>query len=404
MAEARQRTVGLAAVIPIMAIYALGASQGGVNAGTATMALAFPEAGANISYVVSMVALGMIPACVVSGMVTGRYVGYRASIILSLILYLAAGLAPAFFPEGTPFWALLATRFVFGLAVGWSYPLGQALIFKLYANEDKRASMMGIGMVFFNVGQIVMSFAAGYLAAVSWQACFYVYLIGIVPLVAVLFLFKEPESDAAQAEQEGGPEGEQAAKASIPPIAWAFMILLGLCNAFAMPTLLYSSFAIGDPAMAGIVLSVFTIIGAVSSATLGPLYKAAGKWAVPVSAVALAVCFILCGVSSASGATNVPLFVGALLVGSWGYTLVIPAITNAVTNLVSVAAATRVMGFNTAFMQAGSFLSTPIAALIMSMLGLGSVVELILPCSICLGLCAVVLTVMTARADFGSRR
>lgn len=36
-------------MVPIMAIYALGASQGGINAGIATMGAAFPEAGANIA-------------------------------------------------------------------------------------------------------------------------------------------------------------------------------------------------------------------------------------------------------------------------------------------------------------------------------------------------------------------
>ena len=67
------------AIIPIMAIFALGASQGGVNAGLATMGAAFPEAGPNIGYVISMVALGMIPSGIISGAVTGRFIKYRTS-------------------------------------------------------------------------------------------------------------------------------------------------------------------------------------------------------------------------------------------------------------------------------------------------------------------------------------
>ena len=39
------------AMVPIMAIYALGASQGGINAGLATMGASFPDVGANIGCV-----------------------------------------------------------------------------------------------------------------------------------------------------------------------------------------------------------------------------------------------------------------------------------------------------------------------------------------------------------------
>ena len=38
------------AMVPIMAIYALGASQGGINAGLATMGASFPDVGANIAF------------------------------------------------------------------------------------------------------------------------------------------------------------------------------------------------------------------------------------------------------------------------------------------------------------------------------------------------------------------
>lgn len=71
MGEKAKKGIGFA-MVPILSIFALGASQGGVNAGLNTMAMAFPEAGANIGYVISMVALGMIPAGILSGILTGK--------------------------------------------------------------------------------------------------------------------------------------------------------------------------------------------------------------------------------------------------------------------------------------------------------------------------------------------
>ena len=64
---------------------------------------------------------------------------------------------------------LLVSRFVFGFAVGWSYPLAQALTFKTFDNENKRASILGAGMAFFNLGSLIMELAGGYLALVSWS-------------------------------------------------------------------------------------------------------------------------------------------------------------------------------------------------------------------------------------------
>ena len=83
MAEKVQKGVGIA-MIPILSIFAMGASQGGVNAGLATMAMNFPDAGANIGYVIGMVAAGMIPAGILSGILTGRYIKYRTTIIIAI--------------------------------------------------------------------------------------------------------------------------------------------------------------------------------------------------------------------------------------------------------------------------------------------------------------------------------
>ena len=84
MGEKAKKGIGFA-MVPILSIFALGASQGGVNAGLNTMAMAFPEAGANIGYVISMVALGMIPAGILSGILTGKYIKYKTTIIIAIV-------------------------------------------------------------------------------------------------------------------------------------------------------------------------------------------------------------------------------------------------------------------------------------------------------------------------------
>ena len=406
MGEKAQKSIGYA-MIPILSIFALGASQGGVNAGLNTMAMAFPEAGPNIGYVVSMVALGMIPAGFLSGAITGKYVKYRTTIIIAIICYLISGCFPFFMNEGSSFVALMVSRFVFGVAVGWSYPLANALTFKLIADPEKRANWMGIGFAFFNIGTIFMEFAGGYLALVSWQACFLVYLIGIIPLILVIAMLKEPATDAEQ-EAELAAEAGVEADTKVPFVVFLYCILLTLGVAFAMPTILYASMIASmsfglDAGAAGLILSVMTVVGMLCGLTMGPVFKLIGKWIVPVGGIWLGLFYCGCGYFASTGAL-IPWLI-CFYVGHWGFVAIINGTGNWLTNLVPVGAATKTMGIYTAFHQLGCFVATPASTLLVGVLGLASgagaammvdYVGLMIPASIIVVIIGVLTAILTA--------
>ena len=376
MGEKIKKGVGYA-MVPILSIFALGASQGGVNAGMATMAMAFPEAGANISYVVSMVALGMIPAGILSGILTGKYVKYRTTIIIAIVCYVISGCYPFFLHEGSSFTVLLISRFIFGVAVGWSYPLASALTFKLIRNEEQRATWLGVGMAFFNIGTIFMEAGGGYLALINWQSCFLVYLIGIIPLVLVIFMLKEPPKDIEQEKELAAAEGTEV-NTKVPAIVWPYVILLTLAVTFAMPTILYCSMIMAsafgaDSGTSGLVLSAMTVVGMISGFTLGPVYKKLRKWTLPVACLWLGIIFAGCAVfAPAAGQGSMVGYVACFLIGHWGFAIIIPGTSNVLTNLVPVGAATKTMGIFTCFHQMGCFLATPVANLMVGLLGLAS--------------------------------
>lgn len=392
MTEQVKKRVGKL-MVPVMAIYALGASQGGINAGLATMGMSFPDAGANIAYVVSIVALGMIPSGILSGMLTGKKISYRLSVILAIALYLISGLFPVVFPDGWTFGTLLVSRFIFGFAVGWCFPLAQALVFKYVDDENQRATWLGAGWAMVNVGSAIMEFAGGYLALVSWKMCFLVYAIGIIPLLFVIFTLKEPVSDEQQAAERAQASGESQVKAKIPPIAFVYMIMLTISCGFAMPTILYCSFVVPDSAFAGIILSVMTIVGAVSGMTLGPVYKVLGKWTLPVSVIVLGVLYMVAARFTGEG-WNAVAYAAAFLVGHWGFAIIIPGTADMVTNLTPIGAATRAMGWNTAFHQVGCFIGTPIATTVLVLLGSANPIDCLMPCSIALTVMGVLYLVL----------
>lgn len=387
-------------IIPIMSIFALGASQGGVNAGMATISAAFPEAGAGVAYVISMVALGMIPAGALSGLITGRFIKYKTSIIIAIVAYIVSGLWPFFMTNEATFNSLLISRFIFGFAVGWSYPLASALTFKTYHDEQKRASILGMGMAFFNIGTMIMELGGGYLALISWQACFLVYAIGIIPLIAVIFLMKEPEKDSKQAEEMAAKTGEQV-KTKIPGIAWIYLLLLTLVVLFCMPTVLYCSMVIemsgmGDSVTAGWLLTGMTVVGMVSGFTLGPCYKKLGKWLLPIAGLVVGGLYLVAAIASTPGSANFAVYAVAFLVGHWGFAIVIPGTSNMLTNIVPIGAATRAMGFYSAFHQAGCFLAAPVAVAMMPLIQATTVHDLLVPCSVIVMICAVLQFVLAA--------
>ena len=383
------------AMVPIMAIYALGASQGGINAGLATMGASFPDVGANIAYVVSIVALGMIPGGLLTGILTGKVIKYRTSIVTAIILYLISGCFPIFFNDSWSFATLLVGRFIFGFAVGWCYPLAQALVFKTVDDENQRATWLGAGWAFVNIGSAIMEFAGGYLAIISWKMCFCVYLLGIVPLLVVIPLLKEPKTDEVQAAERAAAHGERQVKAKIPPIAFVYMIFLTLTTGFAMPTILYCSFIVPDSAFAGILLSVMTFVGAVSGMTLGPVYKAIGKWTLPVSVLELGILYCVAAFFVGPNWSAVP-YAAAFLIGHWGFAVVIPGTADMITNLTPIGAATRAMGWNTVFHQLGCFIGTPVATTILMLVGSQNPMDCVMPASICLVVMGVLYCILAA--------
>lgn len=407
MGEKIQKGVGLA-MVPILSVFALGASQGGINAGLNTMAMNFPDAGANIGYVISMVALGMIPAGVLSGILTGRFIKYRTTILIAMVCYVISGVAPFLLPNDASFGTLLVFRFIFGVAVGWSYPLASALTFKLIHNEEQRATWLGVGMAFFNIGTIFMELAGGYLAMISWQHTFLVYLIGIIPLVLVAAMLKEPKKDIEQEEEIAAKEGTEV-DTKIPALVWPYVILLTCAVTLAMPTILFCSMIMAsafgaDAATSGQLLSAMTVVGMLTGFTLGPVYKKIRKWTLPVACLWLGIFFAGCAMfAPAPGEGNMIAYMACFLIGHWGFAIIIPGTSNVLTNLAPIGAATKTMGVFTCFHQAGCFLATPVAGLLMGVLqlnpmtqGLAAYHGLMMPAAIGVIVCGVLYIVLAA--------
>lgn len=356
-------------IIALMSLYFFVPAQGSILAAMGAIGAAFPDVPVGtLGYLVSLVALAQIPAAIISGAIAGRYVKYRTICIVSMILFIISGCFPYFMADGSSFAVLLGSRVVFGLALGFFAPLTNALVVNLFDDEQKRAATLGFGNTMFNVGAIVGQLVGGFLCLISWQTTFLVYVMGVIALLLVVVFLKEPERKVDDNKKE---------KVKVPPIAFAYMLIftLTLCATYPAPTyvsIIMQEASMGNAALSGTLLSLYTVVGAVTAALFGLIYKFAKKWVLPFSTVVLAIGFALCYVSSDPSASSLPLFIVGFLVVALGITGVTVGTPMIVSTVVAAAAATAAMGFVTAFMNLGAFLATPYADVVMNATGSAS--------------------------------
>jgi predicted MFS family arabinose efflux permease len=197
--------------------------------------------------------------------------------------------------------------------------------------------------------------AGGFLCLISWQTTFLIYLLGLIPLIAVLFAFKEPEFTVNEKDKP-------RQKVKIPVMIWLLFILFLLTQVFQYPTFVYlSQFMaeanLGDSAIAGTLLSVITVAGIVIALVFGVIYRALGKLTLPVSAICVAAGEVLIYLACVS--VSLPIMIAAVVVFGIGATIMMAALSQEVSRLVNKATAGVALGLLFAFMNAGTFAATP---------------------------------------------
>lgn len=102
-------------------------------------------------------------------------IGYKQTIMVGLGTVMIAGLVP-FFTDN--FTIILISRACLGFCVGLFNPLLVSMINYFYSS-DKRSEMYGLQSAFEGVGGISITFIAGQLLKINWQAPFIAYAIAI---------------------------------------------------------------------------------------------------------------------------------------------------------------------------------------------------------------------------------
>ena len=177
--------------------------------------------------------------------ILGDYIGRTKALTLTILIYsVFTGLSAA---AGT-WWQLAAFRFITGLGLGGEWAAGAALVAEVWPDRLRASA----GAVLQSAGAVGFFFAALITRAVDVGSWRYVYLVGALPAVFVLFLrlmVKEParwievREKRRVARREGRPSSEldtftlkqlfsaELRRDTIVASSLAFVVLLALWGA-----------------------------------------------------------------------------------------------------------------------------------------------------------------------------
>lgn len=287
----------------------------------------------------------MIPGSLIAGAVLGKQVGFRQMAIISLGGIVIAGVLPYFI---TNFTAVLVLRAITGFCIGLGFPLQSTLALKLF-DDNERPGVLGKATVAMSVGSILYMLISGAVCDINASFVWLVHGIVLIPLILVIIFLKEPEKEKDVPRESAG--SKQASSDRLPGMA-VFASFMFMVVFFAFYPVLLNMSAIvdqeglGNAAVTGIISSLYTIGNGIAGVIFAKVYKAAGKWTIPVGLILWAA-----GTAIFSFGYNLPLIVIGVVVSGIAVQIVWPATINSFSQYVpagkqSMASALFVSGMN----------------------------------------------------------
>lgn len=111
-----------------------------------------------------------------------RFLRTRTIALIGLAMYVVCGTGVFFVDDMT---TLLVLRALLGVSVGLIMPLSTGLL-AYYFPPQEMARLMGLSAAMNQMGGVVATLLAGFLASIEWNYAFLVYLMGLIAIVLVL--------------------------------------------------------------------------------------------------------------------------------------------------------------------------------------------------------------------------
>lgn len=330
----------------------------------ADLSKAYPDIPySNILLISTIPQLCGIVVALITGKIAGTKVRYRTLAVCGAFFALVGGIMPYFFRS---FPMIIVSRIIFGMSYNVAVPLASSLPL-LYFDKQKAANLMGVSAAAQSVAGTILQLIAGVVCAANVHLTWLVHLYFVIPLIGILIFLPEPAKQVMAEAPIAAEKKEKPKKNYKLPLLQFAMFGLAFCVFYPL-ILNMSSIIIGEDlgtsAIAGTVLSVYTIAGMVGGMLFGQLYKVFKRFTVPFLLGCLAISLAL-----GYFGKSIPMLMVASAFGGAGFACFGPALMVRARETLPAEAISPAAGTMSACLKVGAFLSAYYVSLVTKISG-----------------------------------
>lgn len=311
--------------IALLSVSMLVAVAPASNANIPAMKEAFPQIPLSmVEMITTIPSLFLMISVLTSGFIAKK-MGYKQTIMLGLGIVAISGIIPVFIGN---FYLVLFSRAALGFGIGLFNSLLIGLI-SYFFDGNERTTLIGYHEALGGLGGMLITYIAGQLMHVNWQAPFISYAIAI----PVFFIFWKVipkvktedilHKNTKQVVVNDGKEGNFS-------IVFVFMILivigatLNMTMGIKVSSLIFEQ-GYGSASDASTVIMLLSLGVMISGFLFGKMYKLFKNYIMSVGFTITALAMFIIGISNTSWMT----VLGGFLVG-FGFRVMMPCLTNIV--------------------------------------------------------------------------
>lgn len=298
-----------------------------INANIPAMASAFDTIPlAMIEMLTTVPSLFLMISVLISSFIAKK-IGYKQTASLGLLIVAVSGILPVFVSN---FYLILISRAMLGFGIGLFNSLTVALVNSFYQGKD-RAKMYGLQSAFEGAGGIFITFIAGQLLKIGWQAPFLAYAIAIpVCIVFIKFIPKVATANDISVDKNVIVEENGFKKDNIMLISFIALLFVAASLYMTMGikvSTLITTAGYGNASDASLVIILLSL-GAITAGTLFSKIIKIFKQLTPIiGLLILALAMFLIGISNSMIIT----FAGGFLTG-FGFKIFMPYLIDRINN------------------------------------------------------------------------
>ncbi len=240
----------------------------------------------------------------VAGFLAARF-SKKSLVITGLCFLILAGVGGFFFSSSLTL--LYVWSICLGIGMGLFSPVIALIINDEYEGKE-RGDMLGFQTTFNNMGAIILSTLAGFLAVAGWKFGYLSYLLAIPVLLVVIFFMKNDKSAVA----DGGKPKSLKINGTVLYYTVMVVVFIMTYNVYATNVAMFTlQQGLGNASTAGVANSVSLIGGLVGGFIFGKISNKIDTLMLPLGYLLIGIGFLL----TYSATSLVMACVGAFIAG-----------------------------------------------------------------------------------------